>query len=375
MNSHSTKIYLIAGEASGDMHAANLVSELKNLGNYSFRGMGGKRMQEAGVDLIQDYKELNLMGLVEVIKKLNIVLKRMKSIEEDIVKYKPNTIILIDFPAFNLRIAKFCKKLGIKVVYYISPQIWAWKQGRVKKIKKYVDEMICILPFEKEFYQKFGMHVHYVGHPLIDALKTYQYNEEFISNLKSKANGKKIIALLPGSRKAEINSKLPIMLELAEKYKDEYYFIIAGAPGADKSLYNNLKNIDIAYHHTYDILKSSYAAVVTSGTATLEAALHHVPEVIGYKMNELNYQIGKRVVKVKYICLVNLILDEPVITELIQHDLTIEKLTEEFEQITSTKRDFILTKYQELVTKLGSEGASGRAATIIHNSIAYENIL
>ena len=362
------KIYVIIGEASGDLHGANLLKELAKKGSYEIVGMGGELMRSIGVNILHDYREVNYMGFVEVFKHLKTILKKINDIKKEISEQKPTVVLLIDFPSFNLRIAKHCKKIGVKVIYYISPQIWAWKQSRVNQIKANVDSMITILPFEKEFYNKFGVEVDYVGHPLLDAFQQYPYNESFIDQLNNKAKNKKIVALLPGSRKAEIISKLPIMAMLAEKYKDEYYFVVAAAPGADKNLFKTYsKGVDIYYGETYQILKASYAAIVTSGTATLETALHMVPQVVCYKTNEFNYQAAKRLIKVKYVSLVNLILDKPAVVELIQRDLNTERLEKEFSAIVGEKREEILSDYRNLVNLLGDSGASIRAAEIINN--------
>jgi lipid-A-disaccharide synthase len=359
---------VIIGEASGDMHAANLVHELNKKGNYELVGMGGEQMKKAGVQLLHDYREVNYMGFVDVFKHLRTILKKINTLKKEIETEKPDAVLLVDFPAFNLRIAKHCKKIGVKVIYYISPQIWAWKQSRVKHIKENVDQMITILPFEKAFYKKFGVEVEYVGHPLLDALEKYNYNQDFITSLHQKAGNKKIIALLPGSRKQEIKSKLPVMTRLAKKYKDQYYFIIAGAPGANKELYQGY-DLDIYFGETYNILKASYAALVTSGTATLETALHRVPQVVCYKTSEFNYQVGKRLVKINYISLVNLILDKPAVTELIQRDLNDERLEKEFNLIVGENRKNILADYEELIHLLADSGASERAAEIVKKSI------
>lgn len=350
------------------MHAANLVHELNKLGEYSIEGMGGEKLKAEGVNLCHDYREINYMGFLDVIKHLGTILKKINSIKNELTLKKPDAVLLIDAPSFNLRIAEHCKKIGVKVIYYISPQIWAWKQSRVKLIKEYVDTMITILPFEKEFYHQFGVEVEFVGHPTLDALQKFNYDEDFIASLHRKAAGRKIVALLPGSRKQEIQSKLPYMAELAQKYKDEYYFVIAGAPGANKNLYAGY-DFDIYFGQTYNILKTSYAALVTSGTATLETALHKVPQVVCYKTSEFNYQIGKRLAKVKYISLVNLILDKPAVVELIQRDLNTERLDKEFNLILQKNRAQILNDYNQLIHLLADSGASLRAAEIVKKSI------
>lgn len=362
------KIYVIVGEASGDLHGANLIKELQKKQDIEIVGMGGTLMKEAGVKILHDYREVNYMGFVDVISNLRVILNKIKQVKQEIEVEKPDAVLLIDYPGFNLRIAKHCKKLGIKVIYYISPQIWAWKQSRVHQIKANITKMITILPFEKDFYKKFDFEVDYVGHPLLDAIQQFNYNEEFIEQLKLKAGNKKIVTLLPGSRKAEIQSKLPVMIELATKYQNDYHFVIAGAPGANKDLYKGL-SFDVYFGETYNLLKASYAALVTSGTATLETALHRIPQVVCYKTNEFNYQAGKRLVKVKYISLVNLILDKPSVTELIQRDLNKERLEKEFLEIVGNKREAILADYQLLIQSLGESGASEKAAEILNRSL------
>ncbi len=362
------KIYVICGEASGDMHAANLIHELNKIGDFEIEGMGGEKLKNEGVRLCHDYQEINYMGFLDVIKHLRTILKKINTIKKELEEKKPDAVLLVDAPSFNLRIAEHCKKIGIKVIYYISPQIWAWKQGRVKLIKEYVDTMITILPFEKEFYKRFGVDVEFVGHPTLDALQKFNYDETFIQTLQNKAGSRKIIALLPGSRKQEIQSKLPYMAELAKKHKDEFYFVIAGAPGANKSLYQGY-DFDVHFGQTYNILKASYAALVTSGTATLETALHKVPQVVCYKTSEFNYQIGKRLAKVNYISLVNLILDKPTVVELIQRDLNTERLEKEFQLILKDNREQILNDYNQLIHLLADSGASARAAQIVKRSL------
>lgn len=354
----------MVGEASGDLHAANLVKQLNQNKDFNIIGMGGQYLQDAGVTIKHDYRKVNFMGFVDVFKNLRTILKKLSEVKQDVLKEKPTAVLLVDYPGFNLRLAKFCKENQIKVIYYISPQIWAWKQSRVELIRKYVDKMITILPFEKEFYKKFNVDVEYVGHPLLDAIQQHQYNTDFISTLNHKAKGKKIIALLPGSRKAEIIAKLPLMLELAKRHDNDYYFVIAAAPNSNRELYNRVP-LDIYYGETYNILKTAFAAIVTSGTATLETALHKVPQVVCYKTSFINYEIGKRVARVNYISLVNLILNKPSVTELIQHSLTIENLEAAFIKITSTDRSRILNDYETLIHLLEDSGASARASCII----------
>lgn len=327
------KYYIIAGEASGDLHGSNLIKQLHNLdANAIINCWGGNLMQQAGAKLIKNYKELAFMGFIEVVKNLPIILKNIKFCKQDILLFKPDALILIDYPGFNLRIADWAKQQGIKVFYYISPQVWAWKSGRVKKMKQCIDEMICILPFEKEYYQtKWNWNVHYVGHPLTEAIENFKN-----ANRINQTNNAKVIALLPGSRKQEIIKKLPIMLQVAEHFK-EHQFCVAKAPGLDDEFYNQFlpiaPNVTFVRNDTYNLLLQSKAALVTSGTATLETALFNVPEVVCYKGSNISYQIAKRVIKIKYISLVNLIMNKLVVKELIQNQLTVTNLVTELKDL------------------------------------------
>lgn len=364
------KYYIIAGEASGDLHGSNLMkSLLKKDPNAEFRFWGGDLMQKVGGTLVKHYKDLAFMGFLEVIKNLRTILKNIKFCKNDIQKYQPDILILIDYPGFNLRIAKFAKKLGIRVIYYISPQLWAWKEGRVEIIKKYVDEMLVILPFEQDFYKKHLYNAHFVGHPLLDAISdlkeinTQKFREE------NHLSNKEIIALLPGSRKQEVEKMLQIMLSV-RKYFPDYQFVIAGAPSLPKSFYQYYvdENVHFVSNKTYDLLRCSKAALVTSGTATLETALLNIPEVVCYRGSTISYEIGKRLIKnIKYISLVNLIMDKKVVTELIQHELTTENLVKELQLVLGENRQQILNDYQSLRGKLGGSGASDNAAEIITN--------
>ena len=327
-SSSSKKLYIIAGEASGDLHGSNLIKQLKNIDSaIDIRCWGGDKMQAEGATLIKHYKELACMGFIEVVKNLPTILKNISFCKEDILAYKPNAIILIDYPGFNLRIAKWAKQQGIKVIYYISPQVWAWKENRVQLMKQCIDKMICIIPFEKDFYKnKWNWDVEYVGHPLVEVVE--QFNIQH-SNLKIENN---IIALLPGSRKQEILTKLPIMLSVVEHFPT-YQFVVAKAPGLDEDFYNNLiapyKNVSWVVNETYALLSKAKAALVTSGTATLETALFGVPQIICYKGSNISYQIAKKLIKIKFIGLVNLIMDKEVVKELIQHQLTTQNLHKE----------------------------------------------
>jgi lipid-A-disaccharide synthase len=361
------KYYVIAGEASGDLHGSNLIKEMKLLdANADFRCWGGDKMHEAGATLVKHYRELAFMGFVEVLKNLKIILRNLDLCKRDILANKPDAIILIDYPGFNLRIAKWAKQQGLKVIYYISPQVWAWKEGRVKAIKRDVDKMLVILPFEKEFYKKWEYEVEYVGHPLVNVIDNFSADEKLFA-------GKDVIALLPGSRKQEILKKLPIMLEASKNFP-QHYFVIAKAPGIEESFYNDLlspySNVSFVVNKTYQLLSESKAALVTSGTATLETALFGVPEVICYKGGNISYQIAKRLIKIKYICLVNLIMDKEVVKELIQDELSVENITKELHEILSNsqkqqqlKADYTLLR--ELLSRGGNASANA-AKSIFH---------
>ncbi|MBC8047428.1 MAG: lipid-A-disaccharide synthase [Fimbriimonadaceae bacterium] len=362
------KFYIIAGEASGDMHAANLVYALKEFHpTIELRGWGGDKMKDAGVQIVKHYRDLAFMGFVEVVKHLNTIFKNIKFCREDIEQYKPEAVIFIDYPGFNLRILPFVKNLGIKTIYYISPQLWAWNSKRVNIIKRYADKMLVILPFEKDFYKNYQYEVDFVGHPLLDEISNKMKNPLFykINNLSKDP----IIAILPGSRKQEIAKNLPIMLSLT-KHFPEFIFVIACAPGLHKQFYEqfyNSSNIYYLFNQTYDILLHAEAAVVTSGTATLETALFNVPQIVCYKGNIISYIIAKQLVHVKYISLVNLILDKEVVPELIQHTFAENKLKAAFQRLVFNDdyRTAMRESYSELKNKLGDEGASERAAKII----------
>lgn len=369
------KYYIIAGEASGDLHGSHLIEEIKALDpDAEFRCWGGDKMQAAGATIVKHYRELAFMGFLEVIKNLPTILRNLRFCKEDIIQYQPDKLILIDYPGFNLRITKWAhaereaKHLHSQIIFYISPQVWAWKENRVKEMKRTIDRMLVILPFEKEYFKnKWNWEVDYVGHPLAEILKPAN-NEERVLDKKQ---GEKIIALLPGSRKQEIAKKLPVMLAVSNYFPD-HQFIVARAPGTDNSFYDSLmapyKNVSSVTGQTYELLRSAEAALVTSGTATLETALFGVPEVVCYKGSFLSYEIGKRVVKIKYISLVNLIMDRQVVKELIQHDMTVENCRIELDKILNDPdyRERIQMDYAELRSILQSKGnASKRAADII----------
>jgi len=373
------KYYIIAGEASGDLHGSNLIKELKKSDlQADIRCWGGDMMQAAGAVLVKHYKELAFMGFIEVIKNLGTILKNLKICKEDITRYNPDSIILVDYPGFNLRIAKWAKRQHYKTIYYISPQVWAWKESRVIAIRETVDKMIVILPFEKDFYKKWGYPVEYVGHPLVEVVDNFKMQTEATNPLmpgeQSSAN---IIALLPGSRKQEILKKLPVMLELSTLFP-KHHFIVAQAPGQDDTFYQTLlqdyKNVSTVKNDTYNLLAISVAALVTSGTATLEAALFGVPEVVCYKGSPVSFWIAKRLIKVKYICLVNLIMDKEVVKELIQYELTVNNLKQELNLLLYDKiRQAQLQRDYAELKKILSEGgnASANAAKVIIDFLAH----
>ncbi len=367
------KYYIIAGEASGDLHASNLIKALrKKDADADFRFWGGDLMQAEGGTLVKHYRELAFMGFIEVIANLRTILNNIKFCKEDILTYKPDVLILVDYPGFNMRIATFAKQKGIKTHYYISPQIWAWKENRIKKIKRDVDEMYVILPFEKDFYEKkHAFPVHFVGHPLLDAIADRKQVNEKDFREEHNLNDTPIIALLPGSRKQEIKKMLSVMLTMIDKFTD-YQFVIAGAPSQDFEFYKTfIKNTSIKFiaNKTHDLLSISYAALVTSGTATLETALFKVPEVVCYKGSAISYRIGKWLVNLKYISLVNLILDKEVVTELIQYDFNEKRLEQELTKILDEKhREQLFLDYFDLEKKLGGKGASEKTAALIFNN-------
>jgi lipid-A-disaccharide synthase len=369
------KIYIIAGEASGDLHASNLMREVKREEeNVDFRFWGGDNMQEVGGALVKHIRELAFMGFIEVVANLRTILGNIKFCKKDILAYKPDVLVLVDYPGFNLRIAEWAHEQGIKVVYYISPQIWAWKQSRVHKIKKVVDKMFVILPFEKDFYKKFDFEVEFVGHPLLDAIHNFEQKvvsrETFIS--ENKLSDLPIIAVLPGSRKQEVSKKLPIMLKALESLTN-YQIVIAGAPSLTSDFYEPMLNerCKIVYGQTYQLLSHSENAVVTSGTATLETALFEVPEVVCYKSSAISYSIAKKLIKIKYISLVNLIMDKPIVAELIQHECNPTRILEELKPLLvgGNRREQMLQDFKELKKNLGGGGASQKVAQSLLKTI------
>ncbi len=369
------KYYLIAGEASGDLHGANLMKALKlKDAEADFRYWGGDLMKNAGGKLIKHYRKLAFMGFIVVLFNLRTIIKNISFCKKDIEFFKPDVIIFIDYPGFNMRIAKWAKQKGLKTHYYISPQIWAWKEGRIKKIKRDVDAMYVILPFEKDYYEKkHHFPVHFVGHPLIDAIANRKQVDPNIFRKENNLDDRPIIALLPGSRKQEISKMLKVMLSVVEDFKD-YQFVIAGAPSQDATFYQpyiKQQNVHLLLNKTYDLLSISNAALVTSGTATLETALFKIPQVVCYKGNRISYEIAKRIIKLKYISLVNLILDREIVTELIQSEFNPKRLKKELVYILDEyNRAVLFLDYYELEKKLGGKGASEKTASLIIEAIS-----
>ncbi|MDD3727789.1 MAG: lipid-A-disaccharide synthase [Dysgonamonadaceae bacterium] len=375
------KYYLIAGEASGDLHASNLMNSIKKKDrNASFRFFGGDLMQKEGGTLVKHYREMAFMGFIPVLLNLKTILKNLEISKKDIVEFAPDVVILIDYPGFNLKIAKFLKKkTSIPVTYYISPKIWAWKEYRIKSFKKYVDQMLSILPFEVDFYKKHNYPVNYVGNPTVDAIKKRPNSNETFDEFIQKNNlpNKPIIALLAGSRKQEIEDNLPVMLKAIEGFRD-YQIIIAGAPGIEEDFYDNTinnNNVNLIFGQTYNILAQAQAALVTSGTATLEAALLNTPQVVCYRtpVPRLAYFGFRYLLHTPYISLVNLIADKEVVKELFAKFFTIKNIREETEKLlfSPTYRTQMLDEYAEIQQLLGDENASDKAAQLIYDKISH----
>ncbi|WP_111706459.1 lipid-A-disaccharide synthase [Lutibacter citreus] len=363
------KYYIISGEASGDLHGSNLMKAIfeQDL-KAEIRFWGGDLMAEVGGTLVSHYKERAFMGFAEIITNLSKIFSFIKFCKKDILKFNPDKIIFIDNSGFNLRIAKWAKINKFRTVYYISPQVWASRPGRVKDIKRDIDEMYVVLPFVKDFYKKYDYNVNFVGHPLLDAIANRKKIHEIEFKKQHNLSDKPIIALLPGSRKQEIKKMLSIMLSVAKKFQD-YQFVIAGAPSQEYDFYKQFitdENVKFISNKTYELLSISYAALVTSGTATLETALLKVPEVVCYKTSWLSYQIGKRLIDLKFISLVNLIMDKEVVKELIQEDFNKSNLEIEMKKILNdSERSKMFLDYYDLEKKLGGVGASTKAAKLI----------
>ena len=365
------KYYVISGETSGDNHAARVISELKTRDtNAQFRGMGGDQSEAAGQELIIHQKEMAIMGFVEIITSLRKIARNLRKVKADITAWQPDVVLLVDYPGFNFKIAQYAHNLKIPVHYYISPKVWAWKEGRIKRIKSYVDQLYTILPFETAYFAKHNIAVKYVGNPSKETVDEYlAANDLQLDKGLAHRGG---IALLPGSRKQEINTSLPIMLEAMQNFPD-YELIVAQAPGFDAAFYHAFDpNLKLIQGDMYSLLAQSDAALVTSGTATLETALMHVPQVVCYRMNELSYRIGKIIVKLDYISLVNLILDKPCVTELIQGDFNANRVTKELNAILYDEQTKarIKTQYAELHGKIGTSHPSIEVANHIWQSIS-----
>ncbi len=382
------KYYIIAGEKSGDLHASNLMKEiLKNDTNADFRFWGGEEMQKVGGFMVKNYNETAFMGFWEVIKHLRTILGFITECKKDILTYAPDVVILVDYAGFNMRIAKFCKQKHFLNFYYISPKVWAWNTSRAKTLKKAVDKMYVIFPFEVSFFEKFDYEVFFVGNPLLDAIANYKKNDNFLvdNQLNKDLNNKKIIAILPGSRKQEIANMLTTMLLVAQK-NPQYLFVVAGISNLPNEYYSSINagvnaqnNIKIVYDQTYDLLSHAHSAMVTSGTATLETAVFGVPQVVCYKMSSFTFAIIKRLIKIPYISLVNLVLEKKAVEELIQDNFNEKSLSEELLKISENgnimgeKRVQMLLDCQLLKEKLGTSGASEKTAKLMHEHL-LENI-
>lgn len=362
------RLYIIAGEASGDLHGGNLIAELKKKDpSLSIRAWGGDRMSAAGADVVKHYRELAFMGFTQVIMNLRTILRNIQRCKEDIAAFKPDAVVLIDYPGFNLRIADWAKTQGIQVFYYISPQLWAWKENRIAIVKRAVDRMFCILPFEKDWYAQRGLAVDFVGHPLLDELA------RSTPSPRERGQGGEVIALLPGSRTQEITRMLPVMLEAAKHFPNER-FVVAAAPSIPQEFYRQLIGnapVHLVTGKTYDLLRQAKAAVVTSGTATLETALFGVPEVVCYSGSAINVWLARRLVKVKFISLVNLIMDREVVRELVQQDMNAEAIRHELDRMLNDVpyRDRMIGDLNALREKLGGPGASARTADLLWKSL------
>lgn len=365
------KYYIIAGEVSGDLHGANLMRALQKAdANAEFRFWGGERMKATAGEPIKHIKDLAFMGFWEVVTHLGVILKNMTFCRQDILNFRPDAVILIDYPGFNLPIAKFCHKHNIRNFYYIAPQVWAWKKNRIRSMRKHINDLFVILPFEKKFFAQYGMDVHYHGNPLLDEItkRSTLLNEDAFRSTNNLPKDKPIVAILPGSRMQEITKMLPIQSEVAKKHPD-LCFVIAGVPHFNKDFYDRITggNLPVVYNQTHNLLHAASTAMVTSGTATLEAALFNVPEVVCYKANIISYWIARHVAKIKYISLVNLIMDKPVVRELIQHKLTVHELNQEFCRLHYHQdyRHALQQEYSTLRNLLGKEGVSQRVSNEI----------
>lgn len=374
------KYYIIAGEASGDLHGANCMKELMKLDSLAkFAFTGGLLMEKvSGVKATINITQMAFMGFVDVLKNLSHIKKNFKLVKEDILKFKPDLLLLIDYPGFNLRMAKWATEQGIKVDYYISPTVWAWKEGRVEQIRKYTNKLFVILPFEEGFYQKHNHKVYFVGHPLLDAIEQQRPNFKTKADFIKENNllDKPIIAVLPGSRVQEIERMLSIMLLVAKDFND-YQFVVAGSTNLPKSHYATLlqHHIPVVYNQTYDLMNCAEAGIIKSGTSTLESALFKLPQVVCYKAGAASFAIGKRLVKIKYISLVNLIMDKPIVKELVQNDLTSTNISQELTRLLQDKayKANMIQEYDNLINHLGGAGASFKLAQFLVKDASVNN--
>lgn len=361
------KYFLIAGEASGDLHGSNLIKSIHSLDSAAqIACWGGDKMRGAGAHLLQHYRETAFMGFLEVLKNVRTIFRFLEKCKKDIESFQPDVLVLIDYPGFNLRMAEWAHEKNYKIVYYISPQVWAWKAGRVRKIHRYTNKMIVILPFEKDFYKQYNYPVEFVGHPLLDAMQNFIPDKNF--RINNQISDGRVVALLPGSREQEIKTMLPLMKNVAEKFQG-FQFIIGGLSSVNESIYKKYSepNMKLVIDKTYDLLNIAEAAIVTSGTATLETALFNVPQMVCYKGSAISFWIGKRLVNVKYISLVNLIMNHEVVREFIQHDANENSVEHELKKLLADGEYIHQMKimYSTLRIKLGGPGASSRAAAII----------
>jgi len=366
------RYYIISGEASGDLHASNLMRHLKQKdAEMNVRAWGGDLMQDQGATIVKHYKDLAFMGFLEVVLNLKTILGNLKYCKKDILAYKPDALILVDYPGFNMRIAKFAKEYNIPVYYYISPQVWAWKKNRVFDIKKYVTKLYSILPFEKDFYAQYDYEVEYLGHPLLDSVSNYRKERKADANLWKK-EGRPLVALLPGSRFQELNKMLLKMLEV-EKQFPQCDFVIAGVEALGEEFYQSFlegSNITLVFNKTYQLFEEADAALVSSGTATLETALFNVPQVVCYQTSWPSYKIAKLLVDIKYISLVNLISDQEIVKELIQEELTVSNMVDELKRILSVDgASKMQTEYAVLRQLLCGVGASERVAASVFRDL------
>jgi lipid-A-disaccharide synthase len=367
------KYYLIAGEKSGDLHGSNLIKSLAKLDSKAqFRGFGGDEMQKARMDVRVHYRQMAFMGIVQALVNIRKISQWLSFCKSDIKSFNPDVIILIDYGGFNMRVAKFARQNGLKIFYYISPKVWAWNVGRAWKLKATVDRMFCILPFEKDFFKKFDWEVDYVGNPVLDAVKAFHPDAHFLqaNNLPAR---EKLIALLPGSRKIELERMSPLLVEVIRKFP-QYHFVVAAIRELDQSLYQSfrgLNNVSFVFDSTYDLLSHAHAAIVTSGTATLETGLFKVPQLVVYKATALEYAIGSRLVKVDFISLVNLIAGESVLQEFIQHEANFKNVSNELVNLVENDayRKQMLAKYNEVYNKLNIGSASETASKMMFDAL------